>query len=610
MAFPCEGHSAFSRAVRGLSTEERQVMFKRVTRLFGAAGMAALIFSTPCERRVAARVAHPDVIPANPIYVVSVPDTAACWAAIKGNALYDSLSKLLQQPQFAAQLDEVLRQVKDVEAGLGFGLGAESLSKVVSALDIFIEAGKTPGEVNGALVLKVADRARLNKLVALIEKAADRALAADDKGSTPSGAAAPTTSSVVMRRDRDGVMVSEYSLGQAQPVFSASDGDLYVLATSENVVLSTLRRAKAPGGGFGSRPEYKALTERLGEDGHVFIYTDQQAAATMGGPVPEEIERFQAMMREILPLGLSGNALTFNPASVVYRSYTLYSGEGEGSFAGLGTKYPADKPMEIIGYAPADSSLVLATNIFDARGILGTARSLAENLGKVDLEAQLSAADKTLGFSIAKDLVPALGNEIQLVVNSVRMSGGLPQVDAALVVGVADEQRMKNVLLAVERSLEKQMASNPLAAGGSRPGQKAPALQTMTDGPLTIRYAESPLGAGLTPCYAFDGKYLLIATSTDSLKRLVSVKSSGSGLPGSGEMKALGGKVSTQAHMFQFLNLGQMVDMALGIAEMAGANLGEVKGLISGVEVLDKAASSAVIGADGIVSDGIITLKR
>ncbi len=101
-----------------------------------------------------------------------------------------------------------------------------------------------------------------------------------------------------------------------------------------------------------------------------------------------------------------------------------------------------------------------AASLLDARGILSGMRTLAENFGVVDLDAQFAAAEKTLGFSITKDLVPALGNEVALIVNSIRMSGGIPQVDAALAVSVADDQRMKTVLLALESERAQGEAMN------------------------------------------------------------------------------------------------------------------------------------------------------
>ncbi|MCX7717484.1 MAG: hypothetical protein N2111_03650 [Candidatus Sumerlaeaceae bacterium] len=585
-------------------------MRQSISRPATALCTAILMFLAPAWSPVEARVANPDLIPTNCVYVLSVPDTASCWTAIKGNAGYESLWKLLQQPQFAAQVDEVQRQLKDVESGLGFGLDPDSLSKVVSALDVFIEPGKTPGEVNGALVLKVADRGRLDKLVMLIEKAAERALTPDDKASTGSKESVPTTTSVVTRRDRNGLIVTEFNLGGAQPVFSASQDDLFIVANSEAVVLGALQRVKTPGKGFGARSDYEAVSAKIGAEGHIYVYADQQAAFSAAGPVPEPMERAQAMMRQMFPLGLSGTAVTFSPAAVSYRSCTRLTGEGSAGWVSLGSKFPANKPMGIVAYAPADTCLVAAASLLDARGILSGVRTLAENFGVVDLDAQLAAAEKTLGFSITKDLVPALGNEVALIVNSIRMSGGIPQVDAALAVSVADDQRMKTVLLALEKALEAQLASSPFVKAANPDGRKSMSLKTMTDGPLTIRYAELPFGPGFTPCYAFDENYLLLATSTDSLKRLISVKSSGSGIPASDAVRALAPRISTSAHMFQYMNLGQVVDAALGLAETSGANLGEAKALVSGLKVLDTAVSSGSVGEDGIVSEGIITLKR
>ncbi|MGI8905712.1 MAG: DUF3352 domain-containing protein [Candidatus Sumerlaeaceae bacterium] len=618
---------------------------------------------------VQAQVGNPSLIPATSAYVVSVPDTKALWNAWKGNAIYESYKKVMEDPEIAEKLGSFNKELKTIEDVLGYKLDGETMSSVFKNADIYVGPGENAGSHSAGAVLGVADKDKLNKLLDLGEKAAAAAVSeaakseaddtkSDSKVDTSDKPAAPAksgskatpaekdgmggaddtettksdkASGPISSENYSGVTVKRFASGEDNEVYYAIAGDLLLLSNDRGEMKALVDRSKNSAGGstLQASEGYKKISTALSSrKGEVYLFGSQKEAMEMqqGG----SMDALREITKQLSPVDSYGSSVKIEPKQISHYSYGILSTDTSSS---LLQKHPGDKPLQAIGYVPAETLLAFATSLVDSELIYKLVTDAAGAAGNKSLDEQLKAAEGMIGFSVQNDFIPALGNEMALAVNSVQFGGNSPAVDAALVFGVRDKAKMQKVLDAVEKLASASMAnqagsvSEPessdkgdkggaedepkgkkTAAKKSGAAKEQPAaFKQLKVGEATIHYTESPSLFGLTPGYVLDGDFLVIGSTKEAIQSAMQVKSGNKGLAESEAVKALGPRITTTGNIFQYFNFTGIWTTADMFAKtMLNPTL--AKGY-EAIKVLKTAAGVSSVKDGAVVSEGVLLLQ-
>jgi hypothetical protein len=246
-----------------------------------------------------------------------------------------------------------------------------------------------------------------------------------------------------------------------------------------------------------------------------------------------------------------------------------------------------------------------------------------------------------LGFSVKNDLIPALGNEVALGVNSVKISGGSPSVDAALVLSVRDKAKMQKVLDGLQKLATNAMAAQSSSAsdtesdsktgstdqggaddegskkssGSAGSAKKATSsakeqtagFKELKVGDKTIHYVDSPSLFGMTPGYVLDGDFLVVGSTKEAMQSAMEVKSSNKSIAESDALKALGPRITTTGNVFQYLNFNGIWTTADAFAKtMLNPTLATG---FEAIKVLKTAAGVSSLKDGAVVSEGVVLLQ-
>jgi hypothetical protein len=580
------------------------------------------------------KAANPGLIPSKPAYVISIPDLPGFWKAWKTNAIYSAYKKVIASSDVASEIAPLGKEVETIEKALGFKLDGDTASQIFKSVDLYLIPGENAGSPTVGLIVNTADKQKLEKLIDLAEKAAASAAAspAEDENTTSSsgesketsaplgGGAGPEdtqTSGPVSTETYKDVTVKKFAGGENREVYYAMLGDVMVASTEPSEIKALIDRSKggAEAETLAGSADYKKSEAGLsGQTGELYVFMNHEKAMEFQSSL-QGIEALTQLLQKFAPSVISNTSVKFEPKQVIVYTYSPFR-EGEDGAAGkaLYKKYPADKPLEIAGFAPAKCLLVGATNLVDAKMIQQYISSIMGVLGGVGatgaLDEQVKGFELQMGFSLKDDLVPAVGNEAAFMLNSVQMGGLFPNVDAALVVKVADKDKMKKVLAGVEK-----FAGATLGAVGAAKDKTdaeasgAPALKTATVGNTTVKYVELPAIPGYSPAFALTGDYLVIATSKDSISGLLDVKAGKSpSLVGSEPVKSVAPRVNSAANNFSFANLQEIWSTVGTIAEKfpVGETVAKV---VDVLKVFKAAGSSEKATGDAVISQMVVVLN-
>jgi hypothetical protein len=248
------------------------------------------------------------------------------------------------------------------------------------------------------------------------------------------------------------------------------------------------------------------------------------------------------------------------------------------------------KEIESANFATAGSLLFLGTSILDAKAISSGIMELAGAFpGADEAKESIAQAEEALGFSLEKDLVPAIGNEVALVVNKVDLeSGPFPSVDLGIVIKVADESKMKKVIGALEK----------MGAGFSPEG-----LQSKKVAGADAKFVPVPL-PGLQPGFTINKGFLIIGTTESGLADILNAKSGKGNLSGSAEFKKLAPRITTAGQTLTFLNLGKAAEIGLKFAGRQAAEDKDAEAVVKRVSNVLKLLG--VTGGTQSVKDGLL----
>ena len=571
---------------------------------------AALAAVTLAAAPSVAKSANPKLIPVKSAYVITMPDVPAFWTAWKANSIYSTYNKVIANPDVKAKIEDFEKQLKTIETALGFPLDGDTLSQVIKSADIYMQVGESLDDGMMAFVLTVSDKAKLQKLLDLAEKAAIKASSETDTTTTE------TTTTVVKPAVEEYKGVSYRKIpGKYETPYYAQTGDFLFITNSRDEIRALIDRSKIESKEelLAGNAQYERIAKALElHPGEVYYLMNPKSAYKLQGDVPAPMKALQDMVMGLSPDTMGGASIKINPKDIEGYSYQPFSDASKSPWLALFKSHPAVKQMEVMGFAPSNAMIALGINIIDMplfySGAKEVAKATSGGSPEADLDNQLKSAEPLLGFSVTNDLLPAFGNEMGLMVNSVRISAGseIPDVDAAFVFGVKDKQKMQKVLDALEKMVTTQVGALTGAAS-TDPGNSAPAgFKSEKVGNDTIKYYPVPISPTFAPGFVLTGNHLLIGTNKESMKKMIALKSQPeNGLSASPVYKELAARVGMDANIVQYSNLTAVWEALLSMP-----NLGDAKPFIEALRVFKTVYGVQSSDADGaLVGKGILLLN-
>jgi hypothetical protein len=154
--------------------------------------------------------------------------------------------------------------------------------------------------------------------------------------------------------------------------------------------------------------------------------------------------------------------------------------------------------------------------------------------------------------------VGALGGQLAFLIRDIRMGGILPVPELALMVETGQPET-------IDRMVETIVRNSGMA------------METEALGATTIRYLALPQGEALSPAYAVENGFAILASNRDLLKTLLDREKNTRRLPGSALFKAVDRGLSDPNNRVDFLRpdqaaarLKEMLDLGLSLAMMSG----------------------------------------
>lgn len=635
-------------------------VLRRTSRVLAAGLVLALCTAAG---PLCAKVGAPQMVPAKSAYTVSIPDAPAFWKAWKGNAVYATFQKAITSPELAPTMTEFNEQLKVIEGALGFKLNGDTMAQVFKSADVYVAPGEMAGQMVSGVVLGIADKEKLAKMLDLAEKAVASAAApaeptetkgegkkeepgkkdegkkeepkkeepkkeepkkeepkaTEDKSnggadtSDQKDAKSEPASGPISAQTYKGVEIKKFAGGPGREFFYAIASGMLVGSNSEEEVRALVDRSKnaeTGGPGIGTVEAFKKVEEGLAaREGELSVYINQKQVLEIQKS-QANMEALNALLRKFAPADYSGVSLKFNPKSIEIRGYAPLTAEAEG--AAWLQKNPGTSPLEIAKFAPKGALLVGATSLLDAKMIHELIMGLLKMSGTdtAQIEEQLKAVETQLGFGIKQDLIPALGNEIAFMLNSVKTSEAMPGVDAGLIIKIQDKAKMQKVLDGIEKFVSTMMAASAGDPSGE-PGKKAPAAGFKSEkaGEMTIKFMEIPGVAGYTPCFAIDGDYLIISTTKDAVKQMSEAKAGkGEALTASESYKKLAPSVTITGNAFQYADFAGVWKVAAAVAGQFPAAQ-DFNKAIEYLKVLQTYGGSSSVKDNAVVSEAVLLFE-
>ncbi len=253
------------------------------------------------------------------------------------------------------------------------------------------------------------------------------------------------------------------------------------------------------------------------------------------------------------------------------------------------------KPQALssIKFVPEGTVLYSVTNSMDAKKLWGIWK---ENLlkqapaqAKTVLDA-IAEAQTKMGMTVEDDLLSWVGDEIAYTFNDVNLEGVFPIPKMALMIKVTDKAKAQAFIDRMVEYVNKQSAANvappgaapaesPANADGTTPlpattaplAPAAPAFQMkfedLSHEGVAIKFISVPLmGKGLTPGYAFLGDYLVLATSTTTLEKMIDVsRGKGNSLLKDANYLSVAAEMPEKTNQMGFVNTQRIFDIGTEI---------------------------------------------
>lgn len=550
-----------------------------------AAGILA-VASLSWHSTVSARIANPELIPADATVVISVPDASELSKAASGNSLFSAINTQVT-PFVKERIEEAgaADKIKSVEKVLGFDLTPENVLGIFSSMDIYVLQGESVDEAQVGGVFAVQDSTKANQLLSLLSLSVGEAIG----GGEP--------------KKQTYKEMEITSLGEDDALSYAKTDKLLLAASSVDELKKLIdRSAEKPSANFASSDDFKKVSGEIG-NGQVYFYMDGAKLQQLTGG-NDLSNPFAGLTTSMQTTKLSGGLLRFEPKSIVSLSASTLA---SGPLSDFIRKNPG-KDIGVTNFVSPDALLYFGTSVLDSKAIGEGIQAIAGAVpGSDEMLSQVKEAETALGFSFANDLVPALGNELGIVVLDVDPNANpFPKVDLGLVVKVADEAKMNKVIDGIEKAAAPMLA---VFSGGDPSSAKFGSKKLSG---ATVRTVPVPVPS-VSPGIAIHNGYMVIGSTDAAVTSLLEGKSGAKGLLGSSEFKNLGPLVTNNGQAVNFLNLGRIGNLAVNVLKQRATGDSEAEAMTKRVEAVVKTlgaiGNSQTVKNDLLISNAVLSLN-
>jgi hypothetical protein len=550
-----------------------------------AAGILA-VASLSWHSTVSARIANPELIPADATVVISVPDASELSKAASGNSLFSAINTQVT-PFVKERIEEAgaADKIKSVEKVLGFDLTPENVLGIFSSMDIYVLQGESVDEAQVGGVFAVQDSTKANQLLSLLSLSVGEAIG----GGEP--------------KKQTYKEMEITSLGEDDALSYAKTDKLLLAASSVDELKKLIdRSAEKPSANFASSDDFKKVSGEIG-NGQVYFYMDGAKLQQLTGG-NDLSNPFAGLTTSMQTTKLSGGLLRFEPKSIVSLSASTLA---SGPLSDFIRKNPG-KDIGVTNFVSPDALLYFGTSVLDSKAIGEGIQAIAGAVpGSDEMLSQVKEAETALGFSFANDLVPALGNELGIVVLDIDPNANpFPKVDLGLVVKVADEAKMNKVIDGIEKAAAPMLA---VFSGGDPSSAKFGSKKLSG---ATVRTVPVPVPS-VSPGIAIHNGYMVIGSTDAAVTSLLEGKSGAKGLLGSSEFKNLGPLVTNNGQAVNFLNLGRIGNLAVNVLKQRATGDSEAEAMTKRVEAVVKTlgaiGNSQTVKNDLLISNAVLSLN-
>lgn len=578
----------------------------------GWACAAVAAFAGLAVLPVSAEVANPNLIPADSAYVISVPNSTTFWSAWEANGLYEAFTKIMAMDDVAEKTEEVKRQIRIVEASLGFKLDGASLSQIFSSMDIYALPITEPGKVEGVAILTVADADKTSKLLDLAEKAAIRSAEGESETTGTEVANSDGATTIVTTADHNGVTIKQFRNEDGEVKFAyARPENLLVMAADEGSLHQLIDRVKAgaaTSGTLAASENYQRVQQALqSEQGELYLYGDAESASSRSFAAMDDVSAglrssIESLMKSMQPTKFYGASIKIAPKEIYSYSYGILRDDASDSMA---ARFPGTEPLGVATYIPENSVWAAATSLVDVDSIAEVVSEAASSNSGDQLTQQMRTAEAGMGFSVKDDLVPALGNEFAFNLQNVEITGLIPSVDVTIIMGVKDRARMTKVVEGVERMANMVAAANS-SSDDSTTG--TPGFKTEEAHGQTIKYMEMQGLASFSPGYVLTDDYLILGSTKTAMSNALGVKNDGKNLVDGNALKRLGHGIDGRGNAVYYLDMAKVIDLGRQVSQMLPAARPMAR-YLDAANVLDAVGGTSRVEEGAAVSRGVLKLK-
>ncbi|MCX7011918.1 MAG: DUF3352 domain-containing protein [Candidatus Sumerlaeota bacterium] len=583
---------------------------------------AAVVFFAAGAR---AQAPKPAAMLADSVLGIEAPDLGKTWTSFSATTLNASVQALLNSA--ATQNNPGWKDFQEKKAAfeqkLGFPISPKDVcGEIVKGLSLSVAPRGKTKEADWLLVFQLGNAEKFQKLFNAIreEAAADAGVALDTTTEKYKNAEIVTLGpgkGAAASAPAEGV-AAESRPAQAKVAYAAVFGSSFAASNDKAILQQAIDGAGARLG----MPE-AASTAFKAMKGSNFDLTLFADYAALANSADADLSRVPKMFQGVKSLAAGAS---ISPKEIDTEAVYVIDEKSDNLMAKSFNAKP--EKLAALSIAPAGGWLTVALNNLNLQAMLDAVRAIlamAPDPNAVqNFNNGLAQADQQLGFSLEKDLIPALGSNMVFALNRMTINPLMPaasQVDLTLGLQMKDAAKVEQILGSVEKQIAAQAPPN-LGAPGGMPGSapaSAPELfQSAEHQGATIRYAQIPGLQTLSPGYAIDGEYLILNATLDNIKAAIDRHHGAPSAANSPLLQTLaersGQAEANSVMLVEFSSIVQYAkDMATPFLQMAAGQQGPEKMeainlLFNALQSIKQCASTTRRDGGIIHSFGLVTM--
>ena len=494
-------------------------------------------------------------LPAGAAVVVAAHDLEGFWTRLESTQLWTQLRAIPQvdsllDPNRNPQLGRALQQFQSVT---GAPLSKETLFKLLGEdlqLGVYPAAA---GDTTGPRIVLVADMEDRDALASMLTNLRTAAQGEGARFATEtyrgvevtvvSSAAGEVRGLYGFHKEQ---LVAASDQAGLQAAVDALDGEGETMAADTLYARALARLDEAAVTFFVRQSAARDLTEAM--------MAGAEGADTAGRAMLDVVDRYSVQ-------SATAGGAHWAEDGLRLTTYTHFDPAARGAQPlreMLGTP-PSE--VAVVGYFPDSTLAFLAVNFLDAPALYDFARAYARDAagagGAADAGAQMDSAiaafEARSGMRVREDILGWMGREAALGLNGVVRGGFFPVPELALAVQAEDPERARAFFQMLEANVAQAVQQSPQ---GGFPVQ----FQSEEHQGVTIRFAPTPLGEGLTPAWAVHEGYAVVALARGTLRRMLDARAGGApAVTANPQFQALGGFLPDRANVVGYANTAQLL---------------------------------------------------